>query len=146
MADFPLLVKLLANAAKLCWKYFIVSRNITCLPMFSKLISVGFLSPIRISLVLQTPALRPFRRKKKVKPKKVIGNNSYFWIIFSNLLITIAMSVANNFTSNVRMVDVGSIIHNTFYVFYEIFRHWNTFNLICLTSVEYIKAIILSKK
>ena len=107
MADFSLSVKLLANAAKLCWKYFIVSRNITWLPMFAKFISVGFLPPIKISLVLQTPALRPFRRKK-------MGNDSYFWIILSNLLITIAMSIANNFTSNVRMVDMSSIIHDTF--------------------------------
>ena len=114
IADFSPSFKLLANAAKLCWKYFVVPRNITWLPMFAKFISVGFLPPILMSLVLQTPALRPFRRKRKSNLKMVMGNDSYFWIIFSNLLITIAMSVANNFPNNVRMVDVGSIIHDTF--------------------------------
>ena len=64
MADISLSFKLLASAPKLYWKYFIVSRNITWLPMFAKFISVEFLPPIKISLVLQTPALRPFRSKK----------------------------------------------------------------------------------
>ena len=42
MADFLLSVKVLASAPKLCWKHFIVSRNITWLPMFAKFMSVGF--------------------------------------------------------------------------------------------------------
>ena len=76
MAEFSLSVKLLASAAKLFWKYFIVLRNFTWLPMFAKFTSVGLLPPILMPLALQRPALRPFRRKKKVKPKKVNGNNS----------------------------------------------------------------------
>ena len=71
MADFSQSIKLLASAPKHYWKYFIVSRNITSLPMFAKFISVGFLPPIKVSPVLQTPAVRPFRRKKKSNLKRL---------------------------------------------------------------------------
>ena len=71
MADLSLSVKLLASAPKLCCKYFIVSRNITWLPVFAKFISAGCLPPILISFVLQTPALRPFKREKKSNLKRL---------------------------------------------------------------------------
>ena len=77
-----------------------------------------------------------------------MGNDSYFWIISSNPMITIAMSVANNFTNNVRMVDVGSIFHDSFRFsmkFLDIGIPLILFILQNLTSVEYIKVIILSK-
>ena len=41
------------------------------LPMFAKFMFVGFLPPILISLVLQTPALNPFIKKKKSNLKRL---------------------------------------------------------------------------
>ena len=65
MADFSLSVKLFASAPKLCWKHFIVSRKRIWLPMFTIRISVGFFRPIFKSVVLHTPALKPFNKRKK---------------------------------------------------------------------------------
>ena len=65
MVSFSLSAKLLANVPKLCWKYFIVSIKMTSLPIFAKFIFVGFLPPIEMSLVFQTPALTPFNKNKK---------------------------------------------------------------------------------
>ena len=41
------------------------------LPIFAKLISVGFLPPTLMSLVFQTPALKPFNRKKNSNLKRL---------------------------------------------------------------------------
>ena len=64
-------VMVLARTPKLCWKYLVVSIKVTWKPMFSKFISVGFLPPIEISLVLQEPALIPFSKEKKSKRNKL---------------------------------------------------------------------------
>ena len=76
--SFSLSVKLFAGDAKLCWKYLIVSRNITWLPMLAKLIFVGFFHPIRIYFVLQTPAFNLFIRKKKSNLKRLCANTAVF--------------------------------------------------------------------
>ena len=77
MVDFSLLVKLLPNAAELCWKYYIVLTNITWLPVFAKFISVGFLPPTKY-LLFSKHQLSDLLEEKKVEPKKVMCNNSYF--------------------------------------------------------------------
>ena len=75
IADFSWSIEPLANPPKLCWKYFIVSRKKILLPMFAKLISVGLFQPMFRSLVLQTPALSYFNKKKKTNLKRLWATN-----------------------------------------------------------------------
>ena len=112
-ADFSWSIKLLANAPKLRWKYFIVSRKRIWLPMFAKLISVGFLPPILRSLVLQTPALKCFRKGKKSNLKRLC-NNSYFAFVFSNFCLAEPMCVSYYFTTNMQMMCVSLIVYYPF--------------------------------
>ena len=44
-----------------------------------------------------------------------------FLTYFPSLCITVAVCVANNFTRNMRVMDVGFILNNPFKVFCEIF-------------------------
>ena len=90
--------------------------------MFAKLISVEFLPLIFISLVLQTPALKPFNKKKEIKPEKVKSDNSHFIFVFSNFCIAETMSIAYYFARNVRMMYVSLIVHYPFQVLDKIFR------------------------
>ena len=45
-------------------------------PIIAKFIFVGFLPPIVISLVFQTPALNPFNKKKKLNLKRLCATTS----------------------------------------------------------------------
>ena len=70
--------------------------------MFPKFMSVAFLSIIKISLFLQEPALIPIRKKKNEKRVQ----QHLFFLHFLSLKITIAMSITNNISNNVRMMYV----------------------------------------
>ena len=60
-----------AKKAKLCWKYLIVSIKATSLPMLAKLMLVGILAPLEMSLVL-----------KKIETKKIMCNHAYLYFLF----------------------------------------------------------------
>ena len=117
---FLLSAKLFASDAKLCWKYLIMSRNYTWLPMLVKLIFVGFFPPMQVFLVPQTPVLNPFSRKK-TKPEKIICNCSNFCFIFFYTFVTKTMCIPNNFIPYVRVMEVNFILNNVFYIVYKIF-------------------------
>ena len=74
-----------ARRAKRCWKYLILSINVTWFPMFEKITSVKFLPPIEISLVPQPQTLVPFKKTKKSKTELVMAKNNYLVTIFSHL-------------------------------------------------------------
>ena len=66
-----------------------------------------------MSLVLQTQPLG-ISTEKKMKPKKVMGNSSYFVLIFPNFYITKTMCVPYYSTDYMQMVNMGTIIHYSF--------------------------------
>ena len=85
------------------------------------MVSVGFLPPIFRSLVPQTPALKPFNKKKEIKPEKIISNNNYFVFIFSNFCIAETKCIPYYFTSHVKMVYKGLIAHYVSQIINKIF-------------------------
>ena len=78
--------------------------------MCAKFIYVGFLPPMEMSLVLHEPAVKPFKRKKKIKAKKVMCYYTDFFLVFSYLELTIAVCIANNIPYNVGVMNVSFII------------------------------------
>ena len=128
MADFSLSVKLFASAPKLCWKHFIVSRKRIWLPMFTIRISVGFFRPIFKSVVLHTPALKPFNKRKKSNLQRLCAMTVF---VFINFIITEIMCVPYYFTGNVWMMQVYFIIHYFFQDSNKVFRYWDSLYFIC---------------
>ena len=74
--------------------------------MLTKLIFVGFFSPIEMSCVIQPPALNPFSRKK-VKSKKVLGNYCSFCFVLPYPCIAKTMNVADNFITYMQMMNLS---------------------------------------
>ena len=107
MASFSLSVIVSASVPKL---YFIESIKTTWSPMWAKFISVGFLPPMEMSLVLHEPALKPFKRKKKSKRKRLCVTTLIFFLVFSYLEVTIAVCIANNIPYNVGVMNVSFIV------------------------------------
>ena len=60
-----------ARRAKRCWKYLILSINVTWFAMFEKITLVKFLPPVEISLIPQQQTLIPFKKTKKSKRNKL---------------------------------------------------------------------------
>ena len=73
---------LLARTERLCRKYLMVSMNFTRSDIFAKFILVKFLPPNTRFLVLQAPNLRPFKKKKKSKTKRLCAT-TLIWFLFS---------------------------------------------------------------
>ena len=104
--------------------------------MCAKFISVGFLPPMEMSLVLQEPALIPFRKKKKLKRKRLFATALIFFLVFSYPEITKTVRVTNNFTCNVRVMDMGFVIQNISDIFNKFFRRRCALYPVILTKIH----------
>ena len=65
--------------------------------MRAKFTFVGFLPPIEISFVFQTPAVFPFN-KKKSNLKRLSATTLIFVPFFPHPVVTVAVCISNNFT------------------------------------------------
>ena len=102
--------------------------------MLAKLISVGFFPPIIVSLVRQTPDLKPFSKKKEIKSEQVMCNRWYLEIILPCFFIAKKMRIALNFSSYVLMVYAKIVFHYCYNIFKKFLRHRNPFHFASLTK------------
>ena len=98
-------------------------------------ISVRFLPPMEVSLVLHEPTLIPFRKQKK-SAKKVLCYDTDFFLVFSYPEVTVAVGVTNNFFCKVGVMNVSCIVQNTLDVFNKFFRYRYALKLISFTKIH----------
>ena len=92
--------------------------------ILAKFTFVRFVPPIEKFLVLQTPCLRPFRKKKN---QIQIG---YLIFVFSYLLVARTMHIANNFSCYVSVMDDIFTENQTTNIFQKVKRKYSAFDKI----------------
>ena len=49
------------------------------------------------------------------------------------------MSISNNVSRNVRVVNTSFVIQNCYYVWYKFVRYWNSFDFVCCAKLNKVR-------